>query len=199
MPLRRYAVSAMWDSGLARDRVVNNVYLNTAVLPGVTGDDPDALASDLADAFATVWYGPTQCEISVSAYQVGHEGPPDAVHVRNPGVIGQSLVPREVAMCLSFYSGLNQPRRRGRIYLSAAGAGVASLGIHVAENLITKGLDLATAIGNVGGVDVDWSTHSTVDGSHHGVTDAWVDNEWDTVRSRGLVATARTTRHIGEE
>lgn len=199
MPLRRFQVSAMLDTGLPRDRIVNNVYLNTAVLPGVSGDDPDALADDLAHVFDDIWYAPGRTEIAVSAYRVDQQGPPDAHVVINPGQIAQSAIPRELAICLSFYANLNQPRRRGRIYLSASGAGIASATKDIPVNMVTKALDLATGIANVGGIDVDWSTHSTIDGSHHGVTDAWCDAEWDTVRSRGLASRGRQTRHIGEE
>jgi hypothetical protein len=47
------------------------------------------------------------------------------------------------------------------------------------------------ALGALGGVDVDWSVHSPTAGTTEKVEHYWCDDEWDTVRSRGLRATTR--------
>lgn len=45
-----------------------------------------------------------------------------------PGDTGASSLPEEIALCLSFYSFLNRPRQRGRIYLGPLGVHALSPG-----------------------------------------------------------------------
>jgi hypothetical protein len=57
-------------------------------------------------------------------------------------------------------------------------------------------LDFARKVLQVGmPSQTNWVVYSpTEKKSQGGVTDIWVDDEWDTVRSRGLKS---TTRHVG--
>lgn len=99
--------------------------------------------------------------------------------------------PRDVALCLSFYAGVNSPRRRGRLYFP--------------KNFITGGLGLrptATQRDDVGGMaalfttgmptSVKWAVFSRRDQQTFPVTNWFVDDEWDTQRKRGLRPSART-------
>jgi hypothetical protein len=38
---------------------------------------------------------------------------------------------------------------------------------------------------------VQWVQHSPTTGEYHNVTNYWIDNEWDTMRSRQIGADAR--------
>jgi hypothetical protein len=49
----------------------------------------------------------------------------------------------------------------------------------------------AVPLQDLGGVDVDWVVFSRTDGQARPVTNFWVDNEWDTVRARGLRSDTR--------
>jgi len=112
--------------------------------------------------------------------------------------------PREVALCLSYYAEQNVPRRRGRLYIGPFTD--AAMEIRPpAGNAIGAVASLAPALAAVGGADVDWCLYSpTNDVATAGatklrtITNWWVDNEWDTVRSRGRRATSRISGVTGE-
>ncbi len=59
-------------------------------------------------------------------------------------------------------------------------------------------LDLASDLAALGGADVAWVIYSPTDNQYRGVTNAWVDNAWDTQRSRGLAPTSRQVRATGD-
>lgn len=188
MGLHRYTISAQVDSALPRDRIVNTLYFDhTGAL-----EDLDAFCNALAQVFVDGWYN-TASEIVVKAYDVGSApNYPVGEAKKNAGATGTSAGPREVAICLSYYRERNSPRRRGRIYLPNYGT-TPFTQVRPPLATRTKALDLAQDFRDVGGVDVDWCQYSPTDGTHGGVTDAYVDDEWDTVRSRGMKPTTRST------
>ena len=62
-----------------------------------------------------------------------------------------------------------------------------------------KVAELAPILAALGGVDVDWSVWSKVDGQARAVTNWWIDDEWDTQRLRGLRGATRTEGTTTEE
>lgn len=109
-----------------------------------------------------------------------------------------TALPPEVALCTSIAAaapgGTVPARRRGRVYLGpfsvlgAAASGrpnatlvdvVAEATNRLATRLVTEGATLAV-----------WSR---TDAAMYPVTRGWVDDEWDTVRSRGREASDRTS------
>lgn len=116
-------------------------------------------------------------------------------------------LPHEAAICLSFYSdlddipeeqGLTRPasRRRGRIYLGplntaalgADGRISSSVGIdmiYAAERLRTWSGFTALNLG--------WAVYSRTDDQARVVVGGWVDNAFDTQRRRGLDSNTRYT------
>lgn len=114
------------------------------------------------------------------------------------GPTGDPLPP-ETSLCLSFQavrvSGEPQARKRNRVYIpflnEAANhtdgrplaAFVTSL-VSAADNLL-----LASDTSAVW----QWNVHSGLIPGIIPVDNGWVDNEWDTQRRRGRVATSRTT------
>lgn len=190
MPLYRAQVSVAVDGTLPRDRIVNTLYFNDA---GV-GTDPNNLANDLAVVWNDHWNSASASEVDVRFYDMAQAKPRPIAgrKVLNAGLSRQSQMPRELAVCLSFFAERNLPRQRGRLYMSPAARGLSSAAARPADVLLTDLLGMANAFSALGGVDVDWVVYSPTNNSHKKVTEAWVDDEWDVVRSRGLRASKRS-------
>jgi hypothetical protein len=190
MATYKLQVATAADSILARDAIVNTFHLDDH---GVTSD-PDGLAADTVDLWQTLYGSNRQIECRV--YDTGAAPNfPVGQAIEGVGLAPASVFPREVALCLSFYGERNLPRTRGRIYVCAGiASNIVPSKVRPSLGDMTALLDLADGISGLGGLDVDWITWSQVDGSHEPVQTAWVDNEWDTMRSRGLRATTRETR-----
>jgi hypothetical protein len=195
MPIYQLQVR-MWDldSSLPRDAAINTVYFNDH---GVTSD-PDGLCGDVADMYLTNLT--RTVPIEVTAYDMADTKPrvPKGHAVRNVGVSGTpGGVPREVAITLSFYAGTNRPRNRGRIFLPVYLMGLGGIGQRPTSGQIDRALAWAVtpdaSLPDIGGVDVEWCVWSETDQQAKPVTAGWVDDEWDTIRSRGLRSTTRTT------
>lgn len=108
-------------------------------------------------------------------------------------------LPSEVALCLSFQGlrvpGFPQARRRGRVYLGPLKATINSSGrpaSAVRTSLVGFAETLYDAIDAISGTGI-WSVWSSLDGEAVGLHDCWVDDTFDTQRSRGLQRTAKTT------
>ena len=190
MPIFRLQTTFQMDSAFPRDRLVITPHFeNTGVLV-----DPDSLCEDLATAL-TAWHG-RAIETTVTAYDAQGTPPvfPVGNAVRNAGLSTPSPMPREVALCLSFYAERNLPRQRGRLFIPAGlGSGFGTAGVRPnvgQQNFVS---DLVAIFAELGGPDVDWVVYSPTANLGHKVTNWWVDNEWDTIRSRGLRGDARIT------
>lgn len=168
----------------------NTFYLDTDEL----GTDPDyqALADDTAELWATtVERTAAQDEIRVRAYDMSDEEPRP---IRGEALLewdapSNSVGPREVALCLSYFAGRNLPRLRGRMYIGPIR--LAAMGDRPTEQLMGTLGALAEGISGLGGINVQWVQHSEASGEYTNVTDYWVDNAWDTQRRRGIEASTR--------
>lgn len=188
MPIWRLQCAIGADTGLARDQLVITPHFNDA---GAT-TDPDSLCEDLADALAG--YFPTPRQVVVKAYDAQGTVPvfPVGDAIRNTGLFPESTAPREVAVCLSFYSVRNRPRQRGRLYLPYCALGfTGATTARAAPSVRSKVGALAPILEDLGGPDVDWCVYSRRDDLARPVTNWWVDDEWDTIRSRGMRGVAR--------
>lgn len=210
-----FATQWVWQgpSGLPTDVYTNTWYFRNRQEPSVTpiADRIEAVLT----AFWTSIIGPvpvidfipndiTAQPVLMKTYDLGTGPPRTPVDERNLdfSAFGGTAtpLPQEVALVLSYYAGrqeleppINGKRRRGRLYLGpftedAVGGGNAD----VEANLIAS---VAAAADNVRTTteDVEWSQLSTTDGVLNEVTGGWVDNAWDTQRSRGREPTGRTT------
>jgi hypothetical protein len=124
------------------------------------------------------------------------------------GAAGAEGYPAEVAICLSYQgarvAGEPQARRRGRIYLGpvtiATGDVVnGAVRVRAADRTVIADAAAALAGSSIGGVGIRWAVYSpttdiseTIDAAFHDITDGWVDDAFDTVRSRGADSTTRT-------
>lgn len=184
MAYYRAAIGFYMDSLLPRDVVTIN--------PHYSGDNAQALADGLKAALlANAQVGATS-PFRVKIYDAEKAPPsyPLAEAISGTGFKTTS-VPREVALCLSYYGTWNRPSFRGRLYIPATFVG-GSLGLRPSGTQIANALSFFDTLklplpGVYMGV---WSRKMR---SFAQATDAWVDDEWDTVRSRGLRGTTRTT------
>jgi hypothetical protein len=194
MPIWRLQVSYALDSSFPRDRCVITPHFNDA---GVT-TDPESLCTDLADALEAL--GMNIGELRVSAYDAQGTPPvyPQGEALRRVGAMDTSEGPREIALCLSFFSERNIPRRRGRLYIPLAFVNSAAATLRPSAGQISAVAGFAPIFENLGGADVDWCVFSRVDNAAYPVTNWYVDDEWDVIRSRGLRGTTRTTGTTAE-
>lgn len=109
-------------------------------------------------------------------------------------------LPQEVAIALSFQaikvSGVNQARRRGRIFIGPLADAAATVTSGVSRpnttfitraNLCMQALKSAAIAANS-----PWSVWSPTNNTPASVNDGWVDNAFDTQRRRGVAPTVRT-------
>lgn len=189
-----------WGPGadLTKDWFSNTLYF-AVDLPPTDPVDYQSLADDLRDIYAAQSFT-VGSKIEVRAYNMGDDKPrPEKAYSSVVRAGGQPSGPHQVALCLSYYSERNLPRQRGRIYLGPFAGPVD----RPDSSYMTSLLDMAESLGGLGGINVDWSVYSPTTAEAGGdptmsISDAWVDNSWDIVRSRKQDATTRQTRHIGE-
>jgi hypothetical protein len=180
----RAQIGFQYDSTIPRDLMM--------ITPHYSANDATALGDALV---ANLKLNPqvTTKPFTVNLYNV--QATPPSAPLYTGGQSGTppgSIAPREVALCLSYFGGFNRPTFRGRLYIPAtlltSTAGKAPTGGQMAA----AGTFAATLGKNLpsGNYMVVWSRKKQ---SAAQVTDWWVDNEWDTVRSRGLKADNRIT------
>lgn len=101
-----------------------------------------------------------------------------------------SAAPRELALCLSYYSTWNRPRYRGRVYIPFVFIGGSTparpTGAQITsalgwKDILTGGLPAAH----------NMVVYSRLNQEAYGITNFWVDDEWDVMRSRGRKPTTR--------
>ncbi len=195
MPRYRALVSTFKSTEQPIDRITNSIYFDDA---GLT-TDADGLAQDIATLFATYRSLPNGWDrVNVRMYDMAEPTPREiqgefthTATTATPDAVG----PREVACCLSFHGDRNLPRSRGRIYIGPWWA--AQCQERPGSGVIADLQVLRQGLADIGGADVNWCVFSpTRTGASstpvfEQVQGGWVDNEWDTVRSRGLRASAR--------
>lgn len=106
-------------------------------------------------------------------------------------------LPPEVALVISFQgdpaSGSPQARRRGRIYFGPMGAaanGADGRPTAGAIGVLRTNINALLTASNAA-TNWTWTVHSRVDGIDTPISNGWINNEWDTQRSRQIAATTR--------
>jgi len=195
MPRYRALVSTYKSTEQAIDRITNTLYFDDQ------GFQTNALnlATDIANLFATYRSLPTGFNrVNCRMYDMAEPTPREIQGEftnTTPTQSASPVAPREVALCLSYHSDRNLPRKRGRIYVGPWATGFMSERPQAAS--ITSLQDLRTGLANIGGTDVQWCIYSptrSLPGQtpvFEQVKGGWIDDEWDTVRSRGLRAIGR--------
>jgi hypothetical protein len=175
---------------LPRDWCVNTVYFDDFNVDPTGGTNWQTFATDVRDAFRARAGTPPDYGVECKVYNMADAQPrpikasaPFAFST-NTGAVGQA---REVALCLSYFSERNLPRFRGRLFIGPWSTSPERPYPSQQATLVT----LAGALANIGGPDVDWGLWSPTRAAFSKITAGWVDDEWDTVRSRGMRATGR--------
>ena len=196
MAVKRYQIILPVDTMLPRDQIVNTVHFNHTA-ESLTSDQ--SMCNDLATMYQTR-YGSTTSQVTVKAYNIGPgKHSPLATATKGSAVWSANWM-REVALCLSFAANKSDPTERGRVYL-APQIKVGTPTIGVATRPSQAAMDWAldfyrvanASFPDIGGVGVEFGIYSPTSGKFTKATQAWVDDEWDTVRSRQLKATTRTS------
>jgi hypothetical protein len=190
MAHNKFVTQFKFDTDFPRDHLICTLNFNHT---GPT-EDLDGLCSDLIAVWDTVWLttGATP-PMRVRSYD--NEGAPPVfpnggAELNWGAAAVASASPREVALCLSYYSERNLPRRRGRVYLPMAHE--AGLTNRPSATIRNRAITLGQAFADLGGLDVDWEVWSPTDQAGMSVSNTWCDDEWDTQRRRGLRATTRS-------
>jgi hypothetical protein len=177
-----------------RERIVNTLHFKSDFI----GESYDSLATDVVNAFKNLSRPSPLDTFEARVYKLSDSEPRPIVGSNKQTVVPTqgSSGPREVALCLSFYAGRNLPRSRGRVYCGPflVGEMAERPNSSIRANLGS----LATALAAAGGAGYDWSVRSTRDNMLKVITNWWVDDEWDTVRSRGRQQTTRTIGTTGQ-
>jgi hypothetical protein len=212
--LIRAQVSIACDSAFPRDAAVNTWHFwSTSVDPV---DDADSVHDALVTFYDTV--GVLFSENLTGIWNAKYYNLVD-IEPRTPMALGAGSFtpdpstgfPSEVACCLSYRaagaSGASTKRRRGRIYLgplslSTAEAATGDTFIH--PDTLDVIADAAVAlISDLSSTGATWRVFSPTEAgaapwstgvllaSSHDVVAGYIDNAYDTVRSRGLDATSR--------
>jgi hypothetical protein len=171
--------------------IVNTVYFDDFNIDPTGGTNWQAFATDVRNLWRTRFQLPATYGVETKVYDQA-DAKPRPVKASAPWVVGDSSsvehAPREVALCLSYYSERNLPRFRGRLYIGP----FISAQMLPSQSHIDGVKALATGLAGIGGPDVDWGLWSPTRNAFSKITHGWVDNEWDTVRSRGLTASSRS-------
>jgi hypothetical protein len=193
-------VEMFTDSLIAEDAMECTVYFTIDELPleenvYFTSIQLDSIAQDVGEAFEP-WGAGGQLRVTSRILTRDSEPPEAGAAIgrweAHAGVVAASLCPREVALCLSYFGGRNLPGMRGRIFLPVAYTGTWA-GVRPTSTLAGAALELADRLAAVGSGGTDWSVYSRTQGLAFSITDSWVDDEWDTQRSRGLRSTTRVS------
>lgn len=134
-------------------------------------------------------------EAEIRMYDLG-EPAPRQVHIapvtlQNLSASG-TVLPEEVAICMSFYGDRNLPRQRGRLYLGpltttsvAVSNGQTRVPSAVRDRIAGRAVGLLSVAADNVLHDVTWCVYSPSDNQAHPVTNGWIDDALDTVRRRG--------------
>ena len=195
----KVSIGVQTDNNLARD----NMFVTPHYRDEAGTQSPAQLATQLANNF-TAWYGaPVRGQVKVYLEDFNPGIPHNPLAVADFGTVGiyaTSTGPRELALCLSYYAGQNTKRYRGRLYIPHAwirgsgGAGSPPPTLRPTAGMISTVVGFGTSVlvpPKLNGMK--WCVASTVDKISRNVTDFWVDDEWDIIRSRGLRGTTRTS------
>lgn len=194
----KFQVSMPLTDLLPRNRISNTIHLQHTI-----GSLLDADLSDMCDDIVALYqahYGNTTNEISCKAYDTDAvPNYPRAETVVNAGIKWDQGSPREICLVLS-YAGQHRgnKRERGRIYLQPQLVGtLGSPAMRPSQAHLDWALAWYTtsnqSFPDLGGVDWQFGIWSTVGKYFTTSQQAWVNDDWDVQRRRGLRESTRVT------
>jgi hypothetical protein len=186
MSAYRVQIGFQFDSGLPRDTVT--------ISPHYFGDNPQALADALkTNIKANTGVGAT-FPFTIKVYDAMKAPPNYPLYTTSNGTgFVATPIPREVALCLSYYATNNRPSSRGRLFIPATFIG-GSLVLRPTTVQMQTCVGWKNTLSQNLPAGHNWVVFSQKHQQYANVTNVWCDDEWDTVRSRGLKG---TTRQLG--
>lgn len=164
-------------------------------------------ANSSVGARLTAWRRTLPFSSEIRVYDMADPTPrvPLVVEAYDPPGGGGAVpsLPTEVAVCLSYVaqrqSGVPVGRSRGRLYIGPFKRDALDGGTNVLAPQVNSGAMLALAdagntlkeYGDDPEEPVVWCLYSSTDNSMRRIIGGWVDNEFDTMRSRGIAYTNR--------
>lgn len=181
MPFTRWQISSRYDVGTpARYAFLNTIYFNVSPVDPLDPIDWDSLGNDLWDVWRVKPWSLGRY-LDIRGYDMGDAEPREHHYYKAGQNTGARVDgPGQIALCLSYFADRNLPRHRGRIYLGPW----TTSGSQASDTQTTAAIGLAGDLAGLGGPNVDWSLWSPTTQEHTRITDAWVDDSWDVVRSR---------------
>jgi hypothetical protein len=185
MAVYRVQAGFPYDSAFPRDVIT--------VTPHYSGTDPTALLNAIRDNLVALTTVGATGVFTLKAYNATDPPPqyPLATVTHGTG-FKTSTVPRELALCFSYYAVRNAPRYRGRMYVPVPIIG-GTLNVRPSSTAMTDAANFGHAFttGLPGGHQ--FVVYSRKEGVARAATNYWVDDEWDIIRSRGLRGVTRNT------
>lgn len=195
-------VALAHDSALPEDVTVNTWHCSTTLTDGAVG------AQNFIDDLKTFYTAIDNTVLGVTiagpalfkAYDLADPLPRVPIVEDSQALTsGSQVLPQEVALCLSYQaapiSGVNQASRRGRVFLGPIYMGACNPDTGRPETAqlttIATAADALLAAANAD-TTYDWVVYSPTNDTVAIVDNGWIDNAFDTVRSRGVAPTART-------
>lgn len=195
-----YAFQISWPvtDTLPRNRESNTLHFQH-VIGSVADTVLNTMCADLVALYQTK-YGNTARELVCKAYDTDAvPNYPRAAVTVNPGVVWNQTSPREIALVLSFAaSNRGNKSERGRIYLNPAMVtGATPPLLRPAQPILDWALGWYStsnaSFPDIGGVDWQFGVWSPTYKKFTQSQQAWVNDDWDVQRRRGLRETTRVT------
>jgi hypothetical protein len=165
---------------------------------------PAGLATALATNMTTYLKGTTRGSVKVYLEDFNPSAPHQPLATATFGTAGAFLgnnAPRQLALCLSYYSLQNTKRYRGRLYIPRSWiwqnltTPPTTVGERPTGGEMTSAMAFVTSVLKPGVQPAgnSWCVASHVDKVSRVTTDYWVDDNWDIIRSRGFRGATRQT------
>jgi hypothetical protein len=192
----QFQVSLPVTDTMPRNRIVNSFHMQH-VIGSVADTDLETMCQDIVALYKTKYTNTTR-EIQCKAYDIGPPpNYPRATVVANAGAAWTMSTPREICLVLSYAAeNRGNKRERGRMYLQPQlnlTTAVTNLRPDAAQQNWALGwyTTANASLPDLGGVDWEFGVWSEK-GQHFTQTQqAWVNDEWDVQRRRGLRETTR--------
>lgn len=183
---------------LPRNRVANTIHLQHSI-GAIADTDLEGMASDIIGVYQAR-YQDSAHEIQCKAYDVDAKpNYPRANVVVNVGVPWSCGYPREIALVLS-YAGDHRGNKseRGRMYLMPQLVSPPlGFGLRPDAGALAWALrwydEPNASLPDLGGVDWQFGVWSKKYARFTQTQQAWVNDDWDVMRSRGLRESTRVT------
>jgi hypothetical protein len=207
----RATVRLPYTTGIPQDVSTNTLHFFTVASPP-TQTELDDIAARIALYYGE-WgqYLSTMIDrpnCSITMYDLADSMPRQPIYqepLTIPTAAGTQNLPTEVSVVHSFRglltSGQPPARRRGRLYLGpltilaqpGTGGGFSRPVQVMIDDILTGGQQLGNDAGATG---VRWAVYSPTDATTFAVVSNHVNNEWDTQRRRGVLATQKNEEPV---